>query len=84
MKATDFLNDWWNGTHTSNPSIQDVLDWSERKHIEEMRNLRQKYDTIDEIKRQMRIENACRLLEKSINNNIDADLLDKFRKAMEE
>ena len=84
MKATDFLNDWWNGTHTSNPTIQDALDWAERKHVEEMRNLRQKYDTIDEIKRQMRIENACRLLENSIDNNIDADLLDKFRKVMEE
>ena len=80
MKATDFLNDWWNGTHTSNPSIQDVLDWAEQ----EMRNLRQKYDIIDEIKRQTRIENACRLLEESIDNNIDADFLDKFRKAMEE
>ena len=84
MKETDFLNDWWNGTHTSNPSFQDAIDWAERKHGEEMRNLRQKYDTIDEIKRQMRIENACRLLENSIDNNIDADLLDKFRKAMEE
>ena len=84
MKETDFLNDWWNGTHTSNPSFQDAIDWAERKHVEEMRNLRQKYDTIDEIKRQMRIENACRLLENSIDNNIDVDLLDKFRKAMEE
>ena len=84
MKATDFLNDWWSGTHTSNPTIQDALDWAERKHVEEMRTLRQKYDTIDEIKRQMRIENACRMLEKIIDNNIDADLLDKFRKAMEE
>lgn len=80
MKATDFLNDWWNGTYTSNPSIQDVLDWAEQ----EIRNLRQKYDIIDEIKRQTRIENACRLLEESIDNNIDADFLDKFIKAMEE
>lgn len=83
MKATDFLNDWWNGTHTSNPSIQDVLDWAERKHMKEMRILRQKYDMIDEVRRQLRIENACKRFENSIDDT-DADLIDKFRKAMEE
>ena len=30
MKETDFLNDWWSGTHTSNPSFQDAIDRTER------------------------------------------------------
>ena len=29
MKETDFLNDWWSGTHTSNLTFQDAIDWAE-------------------------------------------------------
>ena len=37
MKETDFLNDWWSGTQTSNPSFQDAIDWAERRRLEEIR-----------------------------------------------
>lgn len=37
MKEIDFLNDWWSGTHTSNPSFQDAIDWTEQRRLEEIR-----------------------------------------------
>ena len=81
MKATYFLNDWYSGTHTSNPSIQDIIDWTERCHMKE--NMDIKSDIIYEVKSQFLIEFACNELE-----NIIADggigLVNKFRKAMEE
>ena len=81
MKATYFLNDWYSGTHTSNPSIQDIIDWTERCHMKE--NMDIKSDIIYEVKSQFLIEFACNELENIINNS-GTDLVNKFRKAMEE
>ena len=83
MKETDFLNDLWSGTHTSNPSFQDAIDWTERRHLEEIREVRQKRDIIYEVKSQFLIEFACKELENIIDNG-GTDLVNKFRKVMEE
>ena len=83
MKETDFLNDWWSGTQTSNPTFQDAIDWVERRHLEEIREVRQKRDIIYEVKRQFLIEFACKELENLIDN-AGTDLVNRFRKAMEE
>lgn len=83
MKETDFLNDCWSGTHTSNPSFQDAIDYAERRHLEEIREVRQKRDIIDEVYMQFLIEFACKELENLIGNT-DTDLVNKFRKEMEE
>ena len=81
MKAIDFLNDWYSGTHTSNPSIQDIIDWAERCHMKE--NMDLKRDMIYEVKSQFLIEFARNELENIINNS-GTDLVNRFRKAMEE
>ena len=81
MKATDFLNDWYSGTHTSNPSIQDIIDWAERCHMKENMDLNR--DIIYEVKSQFLIEFACNELEKIIGDS-GTCLVNKFRKAMEE
>ena len=83
MKETDFLNDQWSGTHTSNPSFQDAIDWAERRRLEEIREVRQKRDMIYELKSQLLIEFACKELENIIDNS-GTDLVNRFRKAMEE
>lgn len=83
MKEIDFLNDWWSGTHTSNPSFQDAIDWAERKYMGEIREVRQKRDIIYEVYMQFLIEFACKKLENLIGNN-GTDLVNKFRKEMEE
>ena len=83
MKETDFLNDWWSGTQTSNPSFQDAIDWAERRCLEEIREVRQQRDIIYEVKMQFLIEVACKELENLIGNT-DTDLVNKFRKEMEE
>ena len=85
MKATDFLNDWYNGTHTSSPSIQDIIDWTERCHMKENMDLKRdiKRDIIYEVKSQCLIEFACNELENIINTG-GTDIVNKFRKAMEE
>ena len=41
MKETDFLNDLWSGTNNSNTSLQDGIDWTESRHLEEIREVRQ-------------------------------------------
>ena len=81
MKATDFLNDWYSGTHTSNPSIQDIIDWTECCHMKEKMDLNR--DIIYEVKSQFLIEFACNELEKIISDG-GTDLVNRFRKAMEE
>ena len=81
MKATDFLNDWYSGTHTSTPSIQDIIDWTERCHMKEKMDI--KRDIIYEVKSQFLIEFACNELEKIIDDS-GTCLVNKFRKAMEE
>ena len=83
MKETDFLNDWWSGTHTSNPTFQDAIDWAERGHLKDIREVRQQRDIIYEVKSQFLIEIACKELENLISNT-DTDLVNRFRKAMEE
>ena len=83
MKVTDFLNDWWNSSNTSNPTFQDAIDWAERRHLEEIREVRQQRDIIYEVKSQFLIEVACKELENLIGNT-DTDLVNKFRKEMEE
>ena len=83
MKETDFLNDWWSGTHTSNPSFQDAIDQAERRHVEEIREVRQQRDMIYEVKMQFLIEFACKELE-NIIDNAGTDLVNRFRKTMEE
>ena len=83
MKETDFLNDWWSGTQTSNPSFQDAIDWAERRCLEEIREVRQQRDIMYEVKSQFLIEVACKELENLIGNT-DTDLVNKFRKAIEE
>ena len=83
MKETDFLNDYWSGTHTSNPSFQDAIDWAERRRLKDIREVRQKRDIIDEVYMQFLIEFACKELENLIGNT-DTDLVNKFRKEMEE
>ena len=81
MKATYFLNDWYSGTHTSNPSIQDIIDWTERRYMKE--NMDLKGDIIYEVKSQFLIEFACNELENIIDSG-GTDLVNRFRKAMEE
>ena len=83
MKETDFLNDQWSGTHTSNPSFQDAIDWAERRRLKDIREVRQKRDIIYEVKSQCLIEFACNELENIIDNS-GTDLVNRFRKAMEE
>ena len=83
MKVTDFLNDWWNSLNTSNPTFQDAIDWTERRHLEEIREVRQQRDIIYEVKSQFLIEVACKKLE-DIIGSANTDLVDKFRKEMEE
>lgn len=83
MKEIDFLNDWWSGTHTSNPSFQDAIDWAERRRLEDIREVRQQHDIIYEVKRQFLIEFACKELENIIDNG-GTDIVNRFRKAMEE
>ena len=83
MKETYFLNNWWSGTHTSNPTFQDVIDQAERRRLEEIREVRQQRDIIYEVKMQFLIEVACKELENLIGNT-DTDLVNKFRKEMEE
>ena len=83
IKETDFLNDWWSGTHTSNPTFQDAIDWAERRRLEEIREVRQQRDIIYEVKMQFLIEVACKELENLIGNT-DTDLVNKFRKETEE
>ena len=83
MKETDFLNDWWSGTQTSNPTFQDAIDWTERRRLEEIREVRQQRDIIYEVKSQFLIEFACNELEKIIGDS-GTCLVNKFRKAMEE
>ena len=81
MKATDFLNDWYSGTHTSNPSIQDIIDWTERCYMKENMDLNR--DIIYEVKSQFLIEFAYNELEKIISDG-GTDLVNRFRKSMEE
>ena len=83
MKETYFLNNWWSGTHTSNPTFQDAIDQAERRHLQEIREVRQQRDIIYEVKMQFLIEVACKELENLIGNT-DTDLVNKFRKEMEE
>ena len=83
MKETDFFNDWWNSSNTSNPTFQDAIDWAERRHLEEIREVRQKRDIIYKVKSQFLIEFACKELE-DIIGSANTDLVDKFRKEMEE
>ena len=83
MKETDFLNDQWGDTHTSNPTFQDAIDRAERGHLKDIREVRQQRDIIYEVKRQFLIEVACKELENLIGNT-DTDLVNKFRKEMEE
>lgn len=83
MKETDFFNDWWNSSNTSNPTFQDAIDWAERRHLEEIREVRQKRDIIYKVKSQFIIEFACKELE-DIIGSANIDLVDKFRKEMEE
>ena len=81
MKATDFFFFFYSGTHTSNPSIQDIIDWTERCHMKE--NMDIKSDIIYEVKSQFLIEFACNELENIIDSG-GTDLVNKFRKAMDE
>lgn len=67
--------------HTSNPSIQDIIDWTERCYIKEKMDL--KRDMIYDVKSQFLIEFACNELENIIDND-GTDIVNKFRKAMEE
>ena len=83
MKETDFLNDWWSGTHTSNLTFQDAIDRAERGHLKDIREVRQQHDIIYEVKRQFLIEFVCKELENLIDN-AGTDLVNRFRKAMEE
>ena len=83
MKETDFLNDWWSGTPTSNPSFQDAIDWAERGHLKDIREVRQQRDMIYEVKSQFLIEFACKELENIINDG-GTDIVNRFRKSMEE
>ena len=83
MKETDFLNDWWSGTRTSNPTFQDAIDWTERGYLKDIREVRQQRDIIYELKSQFLIEFACKELENIIDND-GTDLVNRFRKAMEE
>lgn len=83
MKEIDFLNDWWSGTHTSNPSFQDAIDWAERSRLKDIREVRQKRDINYEVYMQFLIEFACKELENIIGNG-GTDIVNKFRKVMEE
>ena len=83
MKEIDFLNDWWSGTHTSNPSFQDAIDWAERRCLKDIREVRQKRDMIYKLKSQFLIEFACNELENIIDDG-GTDIVNRFRKAMEE
>ena len=76
MKATDFLNDWYSGTRTSNPSIQDIIDWAERCHMKEKMDL--KSDIIYEVKSQFLIEFVCNELQKIIGDG-STDIVNMFR-----
>lgn len=67
--------------HTSNPSIQDIIDWTERCHMKE--NMDLKRDMIYEVKNQFLIEFVCNELKKIIGDG-GTDIVNRFRKAMEE
>ena len=73
--------DIYSGTYTSNPSIQDIIDWTERCYIKE--NMDLKRDMIYEVKTQFLFEFACNELKKIIGDG-GTDIVNKFIKAMEE
>ena len=52
-------------------------------HLKDIREVRQQRDIIYEVKRQFLIEVACKELE-NIIDNCGTDLVNRFRKAMEE
>ena len=78
-----FLDDWWSGTHTSNPSFQDAIDCAGWRHLKDIREVRQQRDIIYEVKSQFLIEFACKELENIIDNG-GTDRVNRFRKSMEE
>ena len=89
MKEIDFLNYWRSGTNTSNPSIQDIIDWAEFCHFKEMVDLKHKCDRFKELSWQFIVSKACMCIKDIIDQgispyNTDIDFVDMFRKAMEE
>ena len=80
MKATEFLEEW-NRTHTSSPSFQDILDWVEQKHSEEMKELNNEWRATLTLQKQGVIYKAYRWL-KARNVLVD-DCLIGFMDAME-
>ena len=64
MKAMDFLDEW-NKTHTSSPSFQDVLDWAEKEHTIEMKELNANWIMTLGVQKQTIINKACRWLKEN-------------------
>lgn len=94
MKSIDFLDEW-NKTHTSSPSFQDVLDWAEKEHTIEMKELNANWMMTLGVQKQGIINKACKWFEKNLPDmeyitNASAyrqsksEFIDTFRKAMEE
>ena len=81
MKSTYFLKEW-NRTHTSSPSLQDVLDWAEQKQSEEMKELNNEWMMTLAVQKQKIITKAYKWLK--ARNVLTDDSLIGFRKAMEE
>ena len=94
MRAIDFLDEW-NKTHTSSPSFQDVLDWAEKEHTIEMKEVNTNWMMTLGVQKQLTIKRAYALLEKNLPDmeyitNASAyrqsksEFIETFRKAMEE
>ena len=87
MKTTDFLDEW-NRTHTSSPSYQDVLDWAEKKQVEEMKELNNEWRVTLALQKQVIIQKAYRWLKENTEGGVHPSsaygFVEKFRKAMEE
>lgn len=48
MKVTDFLDEW-NRTHTSSPSFQDAIDWTDRTMLARICEWLEKHDMTEYI-----------------------------------
>lgn len=81
MNATEFFEEW-NRTHTSSPSFQDILDWVEQKHSEEMKELNNEWRATLTLQKQMIIIKAYKWLK--ARDVLTTDSLMCFRKDMEE
>lgn len=83
MKAIKFLEEW-DKTHTSQPSYQDVIDWVEKQHNIDMQEAKYELRVAIAIEKQKLINKACRWLDIRSEYPYSTEIIEGFRKYMEE